>query len=256
MGLTLALIAGSLLLSTAVVIPVLRSVNVLGPRKRVLTNGAPGHATLLGLTPTGTVVNDINYVCRLQLRVELPGRPVYDVETKETVPITSMALLVPGSTLAVRVDPEDAKLVFVDWQRGVVPAVRSAAAGPTSAADLASALRDPSALNSTTKGSAADLLRAGQPARGVLTSFADTGQTVRSTGRTSPVEILDDPLYVLKVQLQVGGLAPIEGTVVHRVPRRIVPTLQLGRPLSCAVDPGNPTRKFAVDWDTRPVAAV
>ena len=119
MELTIALIVGSLVLTSLAVIPVLRSVGILGPRKKVLANGQPGQATLLGITPTGTVVNDINYVCRLQLRVQVPGRRVYDLETKETVPITSMAMLIPGSTLAVKVDATDPKLVFVDWQRGI-----------------------------------------------------------------------------------------------------------------------------------------
>jgi hypothetical protein len=61
---------------------------------------------------------------------------------------------------------------------------------------------------------------------------------------------MDDPLYVLTVDLQFSpGTPPIEGTVVHRVPRAIVPTLRIGMPLTCAVDPGNPTRRFAINWD-------
>jgi len=43
-------------------------------------------------------------------------------------------------------------------------------------------------------------------------------------------------------------MAPVEGTVIHRVPRAVAPTLRLGMPLTCAVDPGNPTRSFAVNW--------
>jgi hypothetical protein len=258
MGLTLAIVLGSFALSAALAIPVLRSAGVLGPRKKVLANGVPGTATLLGVSPTGTVINDINLVCKFQLRVEISGRPVYDVETKETVPMTNMALLIPGSTLAVRVDPEDPAKVFVDWQQGIrhpnLPTAPGAMAGAVpSAGEIAAALHDPSAIASTTKGSAADLLRTGQPARGMLKSFADTGQTVRATGRTSPVEILDDPLYVLTVELNFGaGMAPIEGTVVHRVPRALVPNLRLGMELRCAVDAGNPTRNFAVNWDAVP----
>jgi hypothetical protein len=125
MGLTVALIVGSLVLSTAITIPVLRSVGVLGPRKRVLANGVAGEAKLVALTPTNTTVNDVNVVCRFQLRVDVPGRAQYDVQTKEPVPIHLMALLVPGSIVPVRVDQADPSLVFVDWPRGIRPAYPS-----------------------------------------------------------------------------------------------------------------------------------
>jgi hypothetical protein len=60
---------------------------------------------------------------------------------------------------------------------------------------------------------------------------------------------MDDPLYVMTVDLQfAAGTPPIEGTVVHRVPRAIVTSLRIGMPLNCAVDPGNPTRRFAINW--------
>jgi hypothetical protein len=244
-------IIASVLVSVGVAVVVLRAAGIGGPRKKVLATGKPGRATIVGLAPTGTVINEINYVVRFQLRVQLPGQAPYDVETKETVPITSMAMLVPGTVVAVRVDQVKPELVFIDWQQGVTPAAGAAVAtgAVPSAAEVAQALHDPSALASVPQGSAADLLRTGQPAQGYLKSFSDTGQTLRSAGRTQPVENLDDPLFVLTVELHFGaGMAPVEGTVIHRVPRAIAPTLRLGLPLTCAVDPGNPTRAFAVNW--------
>jgi len=259
MGSVVIIVIGSVLVSIVIAVVALRAAGIGGPRKKVLATGKPGQATIVGLAPTGTVINEINYVVRFQLRVQLPGQSPYDVETKETVPITSMAMLVPGTVVAVRVDQVKPELVFIDWQQGVTPAGAGAgAAGAGAAAAMgaipstaavAQALHDPSTLASVPQGSAADLLRTGQPAQGFLKSFSDTGQTLRSAGRTTPVENLDDPLFVLTVELHfAAGMAPIEGTVIHRVPRAVAPTLRLGMPLTCAVDPGNPTRSFAVNW--------
>lgn len=250
MGTTLIIIAASVVVPLVIVAVVLKNTGVIGPRKRVLASGLTGQATIMGVQPTGTVINEINYVCKFQLRVQIPGRDTYDVETKDTVAITSMGALVPGTTVAVKVDANDPTKVFIDWNAGIVTGGAGAAGQvPPSATDLANALHDRATAAHMPTGSAADLLRTGQPATGVLKSYADTGNTPRSLGTPVAPENMDDPLYVLTVDLQfAAGSAPIEGTVVHRVPRAVVPLLRLGMSLKCAVDPGNPTRRFTVDW--------
>lgn len=247
------IVVGSLVFTAVIAVVVLRQAGVFGPRKRVLATGTPGSALVLGVAPTGTVINEINYVCRFQLRVQLPGATPYDVEIKDTVPITAMGVVVPGAVLAVRVDQTDPTKVFIDFSGGVTmpgSGATGAAMPLPSTSEIATALHDPSVAASVTSGSAADLLRTGQPAQGYLRSFSDTGQTPRMLGR--PVATaLDDPLYVLEVELRFGpGASPVIGTVIHRVPRAIAPTLRVGMPLRCAVDPGNPTRNFAVQWDS------
>jgi hypothetical protein len=252
MGLTIVIVAVSIAFSIGIAVFVMKQAGVLGPRKRVLASGEQGQATIMGVAPTGTVINEINYVCKFQLRVSVPGRETYDVDTKESVPITAMGAIVPGTVVGVRVDPKDPTAVFIDWSVGITPAGGAAAASqtPPSTGDLATALHDPAAAAHIQRGSAADLLRTGQPATGVLKSFADTGNTPRSLGNPVAPEAMDDPLFVMTVDLQFApGTPPIEGTVVHRVPRAIAPTLRIGMPLTCAVDPGNPTRRFAINWD-------
>jgi hypothetical protein len=245
------IVAASIVFSVGIAAVVLKQAGVFGPRKRVLASGQAGQATIMGVAPTGTVINEMNYVCKFQLRVTVPGRNTYDVDTKESVPITAMGAIVPGTVVGVRVDPKDQTKVFIDWSAGVVPAGAAAASqAPPSTSDIANALHNASTAASVPQGSAADLLRTGQPATGVLKSFADTGNTPRSLGHAVAPESMDDPLYVLTVDLQFApGTVPIEGTVVHRVPRAVVPTLRIGMPLSCAVDPGNPTRRFAITWN-------
>jgi hypothetical protein len=240
---------------------VLKSSGVVGSgRKKVLANGIAGQALIMGSSPTGTVINEINYVVKFQLRVEIPGRQPYDVEAKDTIPITSMGAITPGTTVAVKVDPTDQSKVAIDWSQGVQiggAGMASGGAGPAnfSAGELATALHDPNNLSHVQSASAADLLRTGQRATGYLKSFADSGQTPRSAGRQLPPEQMDDPLFVLTLDVTFGpGMPPIEAVVLHRVPRAIAPMLRIGMQLNCAVDPANPTRRVAVDWSTLPTA--
>ncbi len=103
---------------------------------------------------------------------------------------------------------------------------------------------------------ASDLLTAGQRVPGVLNSFRDTGRTPRSTGKTpSRPEFLDDPLFVLDVELQMTDQTPVRGRSVQRVPRAQVPNLAVGRQLMCAVDPAKPSRRFVVDWGDIPLGS-
>jgi hypothetical protein len=229
-----------------------------GGRRKILATGVPGQALVMGAAPTGTIINGVNYVVKFQLRVQLPGRPPYDVEARDTIPITAMGALSPGMTVAVKADPAKPSSVAIDWSQSAQPSaggVSFAAAGSAdfSAGQIASALHDPSTIGAVPSGSAAELLRTGQRASGYLKSFADSGQTPRSAGRQLPPDQMDDPLYVLTIDIAFApGMPPIEATVIHRVPRAIAPTLRIGMPLNCAVDPANPTRRVAVDWSTLP----
>jgi hypothetical protein len=117
---------------------------------------------------------------------------------------------------------------------------------PSAAAQATAYLQNPG----TAVLSAAVLLASGQRVAGVLKSFAATGTTPRSLGRTpSRPELIDAPHYVLEVELHLPNFAPIIGRAVQSVPVALVPNLAAGLPLICAVDPSDPSRRFVVDWD-------
>jgi hypothetical protein len=98
--------------------------------------------------------------------------------------------------------------------------------------------------------SGAALLATGQRVPAALKSFAPTGTTPRSLGRTpSRPELIDAPHYMLEVELHFPNLAPITGRAVQPVPTSHVPSLGIGLPLTCAVDPADPSHRFVVDWD-------
>ena len=83
-----------------------------------------------------------------------------------------------------------------------------------------------------------------------LKSFAPTGTTPRSLGRTpSRPELIDAPHYMLEVELHFPNLEPIDARAVQPVPVAHVPSLMVGLPLTCAVDPSDPSHRFVVDWD-------
>ena len=259
-AMTLIIILVSALFSIVLIVVVFKYVSSMMGDSKVLDAGVPGQAVVMSLEPTGTVINDMYYVCNVGLRVSLPAQATYDVMIKQSVPLHAMGRVDPGRTVGVKVDPADRTKVAIDWNMAVAarpvtrrapwpiraPA-RSPARWPTAggAAGLAQA--------GVTVSSTVDLLRSGQRVLGVLTEYADTGNTPQSLGspRRRP-EFVDDPMYAVTLQLHIANTAPIEAKVVQRIPRAQVPNLTMGMQLNCAVDPSNPTRNVAIDWGDIP----
>jgi hypothetical protein len=85
----------------------------------------------------------------------------------------------------------------------------------------------------------------------VLREFSPTGRTV---GDSNPAaENPSDPVYVFKMELPIAGGTPLEAVCLNRVPTDKVAQLGLGQQLNVAVNPANPTREVAIDWQTSPV---
>jgi hypothetical protein len=119
MELGIAITVISIVFSVVVIIFVFKMVSGTMGDKATLQNGVPGTAIVMSLTPTGTVINDLYYVCNIGLRVQGPGQPPYDVIIKQSVPITAMARVNPGATIGVKIDPTEATKVVIDWQAPV-----------------------------------------------------------------------------------------------------------------------------------------
>jgi hypothetical protein len=257
MGLTIVILVVTLVFTAGILFFVFRMVSGTMGDKQTLQSGVPGSALVMSLAPTGTVINDMYYVCNIGLRVSLPAQAPYDVIIKQSVPITAMARVNPGASVGVKVDPTDNTKVVIDWNAPAAVAgapmgamgVADPSAGQVAAALASAAAAGAVGQTGIQSSSSVELLRNGQRVLGVLTEFADTGNTPRSLGLTpSRPEFIDDPMFALTLQLHLGNNAQIESKVVQRVPRAMVPQLQLGLQLNCAVDPANPTREVAVDW--------
>lgn len=241
---------GVIIFASSVAIPVVviwysrksRNPKISGP---ALT----GTAQVLSVQTTGTMINQ-SYVLQISLRVQVQDRPPYDVTVSRRIHPVQMAAIQPGAVIPVRVDAADPNVVEFDFNRSS-PLQGVQLSGSPTVAQLADAMRR--APTSGSVGSAADLLASGQRVRAVLKSFAPTGTTPRSVGRTpSRPELLDAPHYVLEVELHFPNLAPMTGRNQQTVPVDQVPALAIGREVMCAVDPADPANRFAVDWDSSP----
>ncbi|HXO50837.1 MAG TPA: hypothetical protein VN888_07365 [Mycobacterium sp.] len=228
-----------------------------------------GTAQILSLKTTASSEGNSGVpmqLCRLGVRVEVPGRGPYEVTVRHS--FAPWAMPAVGSTVAVEVDSTDPSKVrlrvtgpmqrspqarsFGSSQVLGDPAnpvnVRINLSQPPTVGDQAAAYQQNQGGGAPVL-SAADLLASGQRVRGVLKSFGATGTTPRSLGRTpSKPELIDAPHYVLGVELQFPNLAPIDGRAIQPVPLAQVPNLAIGLPLPCVVDPADPSHRFVVDW--------
>jgi hypothetical protein len=133
------------------------------PDEELLQQGIRGHATVLHvkapMMDTEMSVSkkkfeemlrgDVTPVRRkVQLKVEVPGREAYEVETKLNIPMMRSGKLAAGAGLTVLVDPDDPKHLAVDWSAGVEPGSTAAmfADSPMTAAALQGAGYDPQLL--------------------------------------------------------------------------------------------------------------
>ena len=116
MGLGIGITVISLVFTLVIILVVFKMVSGSMGDKQTLQNGVPGSAVVMSLAPTGTVINNLYYVCSIGLRVQPPAQAAYDVMITQSVPITAMARVNPGATIGVKADPTDQTKVVIDWQ--------------------------------------------------------------------------------------------------------------------------------------------
>lgn len=83
--------------------------------ERLRAAGLDGSATIVGVTDTGSSFNKRAEV-DLELEIRIDGREPYRVRQRHLVPQKSTERLRVGATLKVKVDPEIAERLLIDWQ--------------------------------------------------------------------------------------------------------------------------------------------
>jgi len=83
-----------------------------------MTTGVPAIATITSARQTGMIVN-FNPVVELQLMVMLPSGVPMPVTRQETVQQLHLGRCQPGLRLNVKVDPQDANSIWIDWANPV-----------------------------------------------------------------------------------------------------------------------------------------
>jgi hypothetical protein len=169
-----------------------------------------------------------------------------------------------GDTVPVIVDRADPTRLRLDWDqiRETAKAAQSEARHDAEQRLLREAYGRPTAERDTDSGpakldhaqilAAAELLATGQRMTGIVREFAPTGKTA---GETDPAAANpNDPLYAFTLELPLEGATPVIAAFVTRVPAGKTDQLGLGKRMNVAVNPGNPTREVAIDWDTSPTS--
>jgi hypothetical protein len=218
-------------------------------KQRLEEAGVNAAAQIVEVRDTGMTVNNNPRVAITMQVAPSDGSAPFAVSTKQTV--SRVAIPRAGDAFVVRYDPDDHDNFAIV---GAMEAPDASGAGnqfldDASAGQIAAAAT--AAPDEVQRGSAAQLLASGQRMTAIVREFSPTGKTVGDVDPTKPDP--NDPVYVFKVELATGG-TPIEATFMHRVPEAKAPTLALGEQLSVAVNPANPTREVAIDWDASPVA--
>ena len=215
-------------------------------KQRLEQAGVNAPAEVVSVRDTGVTVNQNPRVALTFQVSPTDGSAPFEVSTKRTV--SRVAIPRAGDAFVVRYDPEDPENFVIG------PAMESEAT-PTvnidavDAGTIAQAVnQDDSAVQRT---SAAELLATGKRMTAVVREFSATGKTVGEANPTAPDP--QDPIYVFKVEIPLELGNPIEAMYLHRVPVAKVDQLTIGERLNVAVNPANPTREVAIDWDTSPV---
>lgn len=201
-------------------------------------------ARVYSLEPTGAMIED-RCVCRIGLCVEIAGRDPYDVAVRQPIDALEIAAVRPGSVVRVQVDPGDQQRVRIEFATSVrAPSVAALAAAYTR-------FKQTHGNDSGQWASAAELLASGRRVHGTLVSFAATGKTLRTLGRsaTARPELLDAPQYVIAMEFRLRESGRVVGRNVQSIPSDQVPRLAVGLQLPCAVDTSDLAHRFVVDWE-------
>lgn len=181
------------------------------------------------------------------------GSGPLEVTTRGQVEFSVIGKLQPGDAITVRYDPEDHENFEVvgDWELngagagGAAESLESASAGDIAAAVQATG-------DTGQRKSAADLLASGQRMTAVLREFSASSKTVGDVDPSLPDP--NDPLYVMKAEIPIGGSSPIEAVFMNRMPEPKVASLSLGAHLNVPVNPANPSHEVTIDWSNSPIA--
>jgi len=236
-------------------------------------NGTPTVAVIQSIQDTGTTITSGSTgpdapVYKLGLLVTpTGGGATYMAETKQAIPRLFIPMTLPGARIGVLVDPGNPQHVSPDWQNFNAGGAPGAAAqsGPgdldfdasgnpnlNQVAAFAGAVR--SGALPTHRGSAAELLATGTHGTAVITSAMPLGKTVKDINPAADPATLNDPIWVLTVEVTIAGEAPFPAVFGHRIPMDKLGAVSPGAKLAVAVNMANRNQEVAIDWTQSPLA--
>lgn len=220
-----------------------------GVTPRLLRTGLPVRALVERMWETGVTINE-SPVFGFGLQITREGQEAYSVEVQQAVPRMLVGAVLPGATLAVKVDPADPARVAIDWS--TLPAAGSAAASLSALVaaaapeEVAEAIR---ALSPEQRGSAAELLARGRRGTAHLVGIRDMGDAVELGLMAADDERAGARVALLELEVKLPGKEPYRAEVLHWLPARLEGRVGPGRTLVVAVGRDDPEHEVAVDWE-------
>ncbi|GAA1741866.1 hypothetical protein [Luedemannella helvata] len=193
----------------------------------LLRDGSPGTARVLTVRDTGVVVNGVNLVVNLGLRVSVTGRPPYDVSVRHVLAGRSAwGSIQPGAIVPVRVDPADPTKVAI------------APAGPVT---------EPDTEVTVTTVRPDDIVAGGVASYGQLLSVEFVGPDAGELTPDLPVDHADDPLVRVGFSYVGPGGTELRTEALTRVPDGKDHVLAPGRAVPVSYLPHDP-QAATIDW--------
>lgn len=207
-----------------------------GMTDRMQQVGIPGTATIVAVGDSRVTINN-DPVVKFVLDVVVGDGIPYRVETRQLVSRVLMGAVVPGTKVAVRVDPDRKDDVAIDWsQQPELPAGGRGAGSPLAGGKV---------------GSAAELLASGKRGTAVITGMQDMGDISDLGYVAADADAADDRMFVVQLEVKLPGRSPYAATVGHRVPERLVGRVGPRTTVDVAVGRSD-DQEVAIDWDSVP----
>lgn len=214
---------------------------------RVSRTGLPGSAQVTALTQTGMFLNE-NPQVKMDLLVQVTGKSPYTASRKEFIPLIMLSQISPGSTLPVKVDPNNANDVVIQWNQP--QPVRTAATetsetlGQVASALVGAGLGAASPFATADQGSyTVDQLRSyirenGVEGTATINQLTDSGRDVGN-----------DRLMTVQSTVNIPGSAPIETPpTAAMIPINLVGKVMVGSTVPVKVAPEN-HNAIVVEWE-------
>ncbi len=150
-----------------------------GASNKILQQGIPGTATIMGMASTNMYINE-QPVAKLTLSIQLPGRAPYTVEKREVIPLLALGMMAPGRSLPVAVDPTDPQKIVIDWSgqtqnrvadpgatgMGVTPTISGGMPAPNTLSSMGASAASPNTLSGAAGGIGLGVMGGGAAAAG------------------------------------------------------------------------------------------
>jgi len=192
--------------------------------KELLQNGLLGRGIIVSIQQTSVSTGadfDPAHVCVFTVEVALDNVPRYTATVRQAVRATILPqLMMPGATVAVRVDPNDHSRIALSL--GEEPPTVTMAAGG-----------DPNT------GSAARILELGTPCKAVIVQSQPLGMR-SSTGKD---------MYAFMLTILAEGRPPYQTQVGNPVPAEAQPLLYPGNTVPARRMPDGDDHEVVIDWD-------